>query len=559
MPQTHEHLHILTLMGLRHGLVVLTKVDLVDDARRQFVVQDVRRLLANTFLAEAPICPMSSLTGEGFESFFEALNRVVAACENRSCTGRFRLWVEDVFTIRGSGTVVTGIPTSGRVRVGDHLQLLPEGVNGRVRRMQVYGEEANEGRAGECVALNVPELDPEIARRGMVLAGAELPAPVTMAEAEFGVLDSLAVKVSDYLEVQLHVGTASTMAHVAMLEGLEMAAGQHQMVQLRLAEPLALAPGDRFVVRANVSDGMRSGLTTIGGGRIVGISNTRLRRKRAWTIESLTARRDALEDPLRWCELMVRESDAPVSATDLEPRCLLRADELADLLEQLRAEGRLLRTPAETWLHPAIVDQSAARMLAELKAFHSAQPQRAGLTRDELLTRLKVAAEVLDAAIAATLKKAEVVCQGQVLSAAGWKPQVADRDQRLSDDVEAHLQRGGWTPPTPEELTAALQVPATRLGAVLRLLTERGRIVRLDDRVWMHRDAVEAGKEAALKLFRRAPTFNTMDFRDALGVSRRFAVPLLDHLDKLRITVRTGHHRTPGAEAKKLLCATVSS
>jgi selenocysteine-specific elongation factor len=145
-----------------------------------------------------------------------------------------------------------------------------------------------------------------------------------------------------------------------------------------------------------------------------------------------------------------------------------------------------------------------------------------------------------------------------VLSATGWKPQVADADQRLSEEIETRLQRAGWTPPTLEELSAALGAPAARLMAALRLLAERGRVVRLDERVWMHRDAVDAGREMALQLFRRAPSFTTMDFRDLLGVSRKFAVPLLDHLDRLRFTVRTGNHRAPGAEAKKLLYATVS-
>ena len=135
------------------------------------MTEDVRRLLAGTFLADAPICPLSNITGEGFEGFFESLNASWTAAANGPCAGLFRVWVEDVFTIRGSGTVVTGIPTQRRVRVDDSLVLLPAGVTGHVRRMQVYGEDASEGRAGECVALNVPELDHAQVRRGMVLCG----------------------------------------------------------------------------------------------------------------------------------------------------------------------------------------------------------------------------------------------------------------------------------------------------------------------------------------------------------------------------------------------------
>lgn len=553
MPQTHEHLHILTLMGLRHGLVALTKVDLVDTARRAFVTQDLRRLLAKTFLADAPICPMSNITGEGFDGFFDSLNDVVAACENRPSSGCFRMWVEDVFTIRGSGTVITGIPSGGCVRAGEHLRLLPAGLAGRVRRMQVYGEDATEGRAGECVALNVPELDHLAVRRGMVLSESDALPAVTMAEAELRILDALPGKVEDYAEVQLHVGTGSVMARLAMLEATEMTAGQRQMVQLRLAQPLSLAPGERFVVRANAADTARGGLTTIGGGRILGLSNTRMRRKRQWTIDALAARRDAMDDPLRWCELMVRESEAPSTAGELQQKCLLHAEDIATMVELLSEDGRLLRTSGGAWLHRDTVDQTAAAALAAIQAFHAANPQRAGLGLDALPATVKAGGELLDLAIAALVAKGQAVRSGEVLAAAGWKPQVPDRDQQLGEQIEAQLRTSGWTPPSPEELATNFGEPLPRISTILRLLTERGRVVKLDDRVWMHRDAMEAGKEAALKLFRRAPAFTTMDFRDALGVSRKFAVPLLDHLDKLRVTVRSANSRTAGVEARKVL------
>jgi selenocysteine-specific elongation factor len=553
MPQTHEHLHILTLMGLRHGLVALTKVDLVDPARRSFVIQALRRLLAKTFLAEAPICPLSNVTGEGFDGFFDALNEVVARCEDRPCSGRFRMWVEDVFTIRGSGTVITGIPTRGRVRPDDSLHLLPAGLPGHVRRMQVYGEDATEGRAGECVALNIPELDHEAVRRGMVLCESNAVAPVTMAEAELRILDSIKGKIADYLEVQLHVGTAAVSARLAMLENTEMTGGQKQMIQLRLAEPLALAPGERFVVRANVADSGVAGLTTIGGGQLLGIGNVRLRRKKTWTLDLLTARKEAIADPARWCELMLRESAVPLTAAELQLKCLMRAEETMAMLDSLRAESRAVATPGGGWLHREVIQKTATDILAAIQAFHSANPQRAGIGRDELLAGLKTNSELLDLAVESLRQTKQIEHNGNVLARAGWSARVMDRDRRLCDQIAAKLQQAGWAPPGAEELAAAFGEPLPRVGAMMRLLGERGILVRLDDRVWMHRDAVEAGKQTALKLFARAPMFSTMEFRDALGVSRKYAVPLVDHLDKVRFTVRSGNNRTPGAEAKKLL------
>ena len=553
MPQTHEHLHILTLMGVRHGLVVLTKIDLVEPARRQQVSEELHRLLAGTFLAGAPICPISNVTGEGFDRFFDALNQVVNACEDRPSTGVFRVWVEDVFTIRGAGTVVTGIPTRGLVRVGDELHLLPSGQRAHVRRMQVYGADTSEARAGECVALNLPELDHQALRRGMVLGSSDGLPVVTMAEAELCILDSVQGKVEDFLEAHLHVGTASVLARVAMLEFTEMAAGQTQMVQLRLAEPLPLAPGDRFVLRANVAAEGQSGLVTIGGGRILGISNARLRRKKLWTLNSLAARRDALDDPARWCELMLRESSAPLPPRELQSKCMMRAEELAAMVESLRAQGRIVQMSSGSWASGALQEETAARILNAVQAFHRANPQRSGLSREELLSAAGGSGEMFGLAVESLMQARQLERVGTVFAQPGWRAQLADPEQRLSDQVAAAFQTAGWAGPIATELAASLGQPLPRVEKVMGLLAERAVLVRLDARTFVHHDALESAKAVVLRLFAQQPSFSTMAFRDALRVSRKYAVPLLDYLDKIRFTVRSGHDRTPGVEARKAL------
>jgi selenocysteine-specific elongation factor len=553
MPQTREHLHILTLMGLRHGLVALTKIDLVEAERRHSVIEDLRRLLAGTFLANAPIAPVSNITGEGFEGFFDALNQVVAACEDRSSAGVFRVWVEDVFTIRGPGTVITGIPSSGLVRIGDPLTLLPAGLAGHVRRMQVYGDDATEARAGECVALNLPELGHEQVRRGMVLCASDAVAPVAMAEAELRILNSVKGKVEDFIEAHLHVGTASVLARVAMLEGTEMAADQRQMVQLRLAEPLPLVPGERFVVRANLPGQDQTGLATIGGGRILGVSNVRLRRMKPWTLSALAARRDALDDPARWCELMLRESGLPLSVGDLQKMCLLRPEEMAAMLEKLRASGRVVSLPGGALTHSAVVEAAAAKMLAAVLSFHAANPQRAGLAQDELFSIVGGAAEICEMAAASLVNRKQLERQGTVFAKAGWSARITDRDQQLSNRITEAFQSAGWAGPAAADLATTFGEPLARVEKMINLLVEKAVLVRLDERLCIHHDALAAAKQEALRLFGQKRSFSTMEFRDALGVSRKHAVPLLDYLDKVRFTVRSGHDRTPGVEARKLL------
>jgi len=549
MPQTREHLHILTLMGLRHGLVALTKIDLVEAVSRALVIEDLRRLLAGTFLASAPICPVSNVTGEGYEAFFHALNQVVGGCEDRSSSGLFRVWVEDVFTIRGQGTVITGIPSSGRVRIEDTLTLLPAGRAGHVRRMQVYGADATEARAGECVALNLPEMDHQEVRRGMVICAPGAVTPVSMAEAELHILPSVPAKVKDFLEVHLHVGTASVLARVAMLAVTEMTAGQKQMVQLRLAEPLPLVPGDRFVVRANLPSQEQTGLATIGGGRILGVSDVRLRRKKPWTLAALAARRDALDDPEHWCELMLRESP-PLPPRDLQKQCFRRAEEMGTLLDKLRTDGRAISLSDGTYTHNDVLTEISCQMLEAVEAFHTANPQRTGLSRDELFLRVGRSAELCGLAVASLVKAGQLEQQGAVFARAGWSARISNRDQQLGDRVAAAFKAAGWASPTATELAATLAEPAPRVEKAIGLLVEQAVLIRLDDRLCLHRKAVEAAKQVALRLFAQKPTFSTMAFRDALGVSRKYAVPLLDYLDRVRFTVRSGNERTPGVEAR---------
>lgn len=554
MPQTREHLHILSLMGLRRGLAVLTKVDLVDAARRESVTNELRTLFNGTFLEDAPICPLSNVTGEGFESFFDALNETVNACADRTTSGIFRVWVDDAFTIRGSGTVVTGIPVRGTVRPEDRLVLLPGSLAGRVRRMQVYGEDATSGRAGECVALNIPELDYLIVRRGMVLTELAAAPPVSMAEAELQVLPTLLGTIKDYLEVQLHIGTAAVAARVAMLEFGEMAAGEKQMVQLRMAEPLPIFPGDRFVIRANVARG-QSGLTTVGGGVVLGISNTRLRRRKPWVLDSLSARRAAIDDLTAWCELMVREAPDAISLIALASKCGLRLEELPPLVDPLISQGRVLRTTSGLLVHSQAVSAAAAKLFGAVREFHAANPQRAGVEREELAGKGAIPREIFEMAVACLVQKKALSAQGTLLAQSGWTARLANPEQRLREEIAAAYKAAGFTPPGIPELAQTLRTPTDRVERMVKLLVDQRVLVRLDERILMHQSAIESAKQTALRLFRKAPLFSTMEFRDALGVSRKFAVPLLDHLDKLRFTVRSGHDRTPGAEAKPLLKA----
>ncbi len=551
MPQTREHLDILTLMGVRRGLIALTKVDLVDEEMLALVIDDIRKYVHGTFLADAKICPISNITGQGFDGFFAALNEQVAACEPHKSSGLYRQWIERSFNIKGFGAVVSGIPTSGEVRVGDRLRLLPGGQTGRVRGLEVYGRKADLGRAGECVALNIDGIDHEHLSRGCVLCESDIFEAVAMVEADLSLLPSVPKPLKDYTEVHLHIGTGETVAHVAMLEGKALQPGQNGMVQLRLADPLGIAAGERFVVRASVAGAAGGQATTIGGGLILGTSNIRLRRNRQWTLESLAARRAAVDSPPAWVELNLKEAGRPLSPDGMVRLAQMPLAAVEQLVGSLVKEGKAVDVGG-AFVHAELLEQTGRTICENLRQFHDTNPSRIGMETAELKAALgeDTDAKVFDAALGRLLAAGAVEKQGTVISLAGRGAKISEKDRLLAEKIEKTLAVAGLQPPLPDDLASTAGIDRRKAEEMLRLLEDAGRVVRLDEKVAMHADAIAAAKKVVLDLFSRGGGFTTMEFRDALGVSRKFAVPLLDYFDTVKLTVRSGSRRTPGAAAK---------
>jgi len=330
-----------------------------------------------------------------------------------------------------------------------------------------------------------------------------------------------------------------------------MRAGQTQMVQLRLTEPLPLVPGERYVLRCNLPGG--AGLVTIGGGRFLGTTNTRLRRQKQWTLDFLQARRKSIDDPVLWCEQIARESGKPISAQDLQVKSGQRAEEFVEILKGLRAKGVLIETSSGLMVHRECVDATAAKLYEAIETFHKVNSQRAGIGKDELFAGLGMAPDMGELGLRQLLDKKRIEMAGTAFAKAGWSARLPENDQKLYDQINAAFLTARWAAPSLQELSTALHEPPLRVEKMIKLLTDRGLVIRLDSQLCIHKTALEAAKKIALQLFAKKPVFTTMEFRDALGVSRKYAVPLVDYLDRARFTVRNGNNRTPGVEARKLL------
>lgn len=550
MPQTREHLDILTLMGTKRGVVAMTKIDLIDEEMREMVAEDIREFLQGTFLEDKPICGVSNITGEGFDNFFSALNSEVDSADATHLDGHFRLWVERAFSIHGFGMVVSGIPTAGEIHIGDRVTVQPGNQVGRVRKMEVYGKPAQVARAGECVAMNIADLDSDTLTRGHILTTSEIFEPVSMFEAKLTMLPKVSARLKDYAEVHLHIGTSEVMSNVALLEGETLGKGDVAMVQMRTQKPVPVALGERFVIRGLDATGQ---LTTLGGGQILGLSNIRLRRKRAWTIDALRAVDAAIDDRPKLIETILSQQFDTKNISEIESKTQLPAEILKPILDALVQKGKLTRTKTERYIHRDVLKSAGAKIIDSLEKFHEKNPIRRGAEPVGIRNEVELSAELFSAAVDKFVSDGKLARKGDLIALIGAGAALSDEDITLYENIEAILKRSICQPPRADELCELLNAPREKIDTLLQLLCDEGLAVRLDPKVVMHQVGIDAATQVVLDLFKQSRLFETVAFRDKIGVSRKYAVPLLDYFDSIRLTHRSSNRRMPGALAKKLL------
>ncbi|MCK4851166.1 MAG: selenocysteine-specific translation elongation factor, partial [Phycisphaerae bacterium] len=322
MPQTREHLEVVQLLGVKRGLVALTKIDIVDEARRQRAIEQIRELTRGTFLEGAQIAPVSSITAEGFDGFYEALSEVVAQTPRRDTQGVFRLPIERVFAVKGYGTVVTGVPASGQVQLGDQLELIRVGsaaqdpshrLTCRVRGLQVFGKDTRCGLAGQCVAVNLAQVGSGEIGRGDALVSKGYFQPTQIVTGELSLLSRVTKPLARRTPVALHVGTSERQAKAVLLDRKELVAGDSCPVQFLLDGPIVAGPTDRFVIR------IHSPRMTIGGGVVVDTGMPRQRKLSESKLHGFWARRQSLGDPQATVVHLVRQAGSKgISRGDLQ-------------------------------------------------------------------------------------------------------------------------------------------------------------------------------------------------------------------------------------------------
>jgi len=529
MPQTQEHLAILDLLEIPRAIVALTKIDMITDPDwLDLVTLDLTETFENTVLEAAPIIPVSSRTGAGLSDLVEAIQRSLEGALTRPDRGQPRLPVDRVFTMSGFGTIVTGTLIDGSFAVGDEVEITPSGIQARIRGLQTHQTSAARVDPGSRVALNLGGISTNDIARGDVVGLPGLQQGTSLVDTQFRYLQDAGRALKHNAEVKFFSGSVETIAHVRLLGSNELAPGESGWIQLKLAAPVALANGDRFILRYP-SPGQ-----TIGGGKILDAHP--LHRWRRFHPEVLkryeTLATGRPEDRV----LQTLEGQIALSLEQIMNSEALPHEEALQIVQTLSEKG-LVTTIADKWIMAAASwNRVLRRMVDELGEYHLAQPLQKGMPREALRSRMALDGKLFNVIVHAA-RAEQIVESGTVLHLAEHVVEFSDPQQIAINRLLKQIQANPTAPPNPKEMAAQVGED------VLQALLDRGDLIQLNTDVIMDSDTLSGWHGAIKHHLEKNGTITVAEVRDLLSTSRKYALGLLEYLDEQGITRRVGDER----------------
>lgn len=536
MPQTREHLDIVQLLGIKHGIVVLTKIDLVDDEWLELVEEEIREQLQGTPFAGAPLVRVSNVTGEGLDQLLETLDQLIPHVPPRRQDAYPRLHIDRVFTVAGFGTVVTGTLVAGRIEVGQQLEIQPTGLPVRVRQIQVHGRTVEIAVAGQRVALNLTGIDRESVHRGHVLVAPGSLRPVRLFAGVMELLPHAVQGIKSGARLRIHTGTSEIIGRCLLLDRDQLEPGERCYMLFRAESDMVVARGDRFIVRSY------SPMHTIGGGTVLD-PGRRYRRFRPESIEQLSVLEGG--DIEQMVQLVLVRAGEPLPARRIATELGLTPEAVDRALETMLDRDAIIRIGGTFYVHRHVYNSMLARVTSLLEAHHHKFPLRPGMSREELRSELapgldgKAFTDLLDK----LMRDGALVVSGEVARRPDFQPKLNAAQEAALQKMEEHYQQAGSTPATLSELVQQLGMKPVEVRALADILVERGRVVRVSDELYLaapvYDDLVTA---ICRRIFQEGPQ-TVAQIRDLLGTTRKYVVPLLEHLDQVQLTRRAGDRR----------------
>jgi len=542
MPQTREHLEIIQLLQVDRGIVVLTKQDLVDQEWLDMVREEVDEFLQGTGLENAPVVAVSAVTGAGMGELVRIIDQLTAGVEKRKFPGPPRLPVDRVFTVTGFGTVATGTLLSGALNVGENLQIYPGERVSRVRTLQVHGLKVETAEAGQRVAVNLTGVDTESVNRGDVLAPPGSLRPSHRLDARLQLLDSAPKELKHRARVRIYLGTAEILGRVILLDREELQPGNEAYVQLQLENPVAVAKSDHFVIRSY------SPMRTVGGGLVVDPAPARHRRNRPEIIEALATAEKGTPAELAGQQLEIGDrlytiaEVASGSGMDKETT----AAALAELVEL--GQASLISSEGEQYyLAAGIMSRWQKTIRQALDEYHRKFPLREGYPREELRSRFfaKLNSKQFNMLLAYLEQEGQLSGTHQNISIKDFKPQPTPGQQEIINRLLESFTSPKFQPPAWDEAAIGAGIKGDS-QEYLNYLLARNVLVKIADGMYFHHNAVEQAISAIREHLAKQDELSLGEMRDLLQTSRKYTLPLLEYMDRMKITRRVGDTRVAG-------------
>ena len=540
MPQTREHMEICALLGVRYGMVVLTKIDMVDEEWLELVVEDIRDFVRGTFLEGQPIVPVSAVTGRGMDDFVAALEKLSAEVPERSSSGIFRLPVDRVFTMRGFGTVITGTLISGHVSVGETVMLYPSGITAKVRGVQVHNQAAETAEAGMRTAVNFQGLEKAAVDRGEVLSAPSALTSSYMIDVMFQYLKSNRKPIKNRTRVRFHTGTSEVIGNLILLDAEELPPGEAAPAQLRLDTPVALVKDDRFVVRSY------SPVRTIGGGKVLNPIPVKHKRFDEATVGMLRDL-DQHESGDVICRLVAAAGYPGVSFSNLKVMTNIPEKPLRQLVQSFLSAKTLVQVDSDNqiYIHQENLEKLKAEISGHVSRYHDRYPLKPGMPKEELKSKFPsfLGPKLFNLVLNHLVKERSLVQEEDTVRLAAHKVALKADQEDIRKRILAAYVDGGLTPPYFKDICRNAEMAPDRAKDVLMILIGEGAVTKIREDLYVHTEALETLKAKTVAFLKAEGEMTTIQFKEIAGVSRKFLIPFIEYFDAQNLTIRIGDIR----------------
>ena len=540
MPQTREHLHILTLLGVKHGMVALTKTDIVAAEKIEQVISELKVYLQGTFLADADICPISNITGDGFDNFYTSLKALINGITPKSTEGVFRQPVEKFFSVKGFGTVVSGIPVSGSANVGDEVTLLPKGTKSRIKAIQVYGRDDTTVRSGQCAALNLPQLDFKDIQRGNVLTVGDYFQPANWFLCTLKMLDVEGQVVKHGKRMKFHTGTSEVTAKIYLLDDNVALASQETYIQLLTDEPIVAGPNDRYILRSI------SNAQTVGGGCVIEPLEKKIKRTKIDSLDAIKNWSDAVCANESFIEFCLAHSGWKIlTLKEISLRTKLEPEYVGSVLDNMQSAGAILKVGNNQYLHKEVYAKILECLSQNLEQMHKEMPDRLGIERDLLMQKSSLDKAVFDAVVNLALKDGKLALKNDLLALATHREQFDPAQQALLNKIETVYINNMFSPPNLDDIRDQVKAAPKDFDKTIKIMLEQQTIIAVDRKIYFHRDAIEEAKKRIVEFVNSEGQgrLESVKMKYILDTSRKYALPMLDYMDQIGFTRRNGNTR----------------